>query len=379
MTPPGSATGPSPAEAWPGGLGPLVDHVTGRSMEFGLWFEPEMVNEDSDVARAHPEWVIGPLPRPDPAGVPPPAGAEPVDPRGLRPRARADGCGAGRVRHRLHQVGPQPRSARSRHPRHRPRRRPRPDPRHLPADGRAEGRPPRARDRVLLLRWAPAWTSRCSSAPTGCGSRTASTPWTRQPDEPLDLAARPARAHGQPHRLGPLPHHGAPAHPRLPRRERPVRPPRHRMGPHAGERGGDRRAALLDHPLPRTAATCCSPATWCAPIAATARCGCTASSPRSATVPCSPSPPSAAPTVRSTTGSDSPGSTPRPSTACCPLATSARTSSLTPPRWMQLAQESAEDGGLLLPGSALMVSGLATPLLDPEQALLIDITRAEAS
>lgn len=27
-------------------------------MEFGLWFEPEMVNENSDVARAHPEWIM---------------------------------------------------------------------------------------------------------------------------------------------------------------------------------------------------------------------------------------------------------------------------------------------------------------------------------
>ncbi len=29
-------------------------------MEFGLWVEPEMVNEDSDVIRAHPDWICGP-------------------------------------------------------------------------------------------------------------------------------------------------------------------------------------------------------------------------------------------------------------------------------------------------------------------------------
>jgi alpha-galactosidase len=29
-------------------------------MEFGLWVEPEMVNLDSDVAREHPEWIVGP-------------------------------------------------------------------------------------------------------------------------------------------------------------------------------------------------------------------------------------------------------------------------------------------------------------------------------
>jgi alpha-galactosidase len=47
-------------EAWPGGLEPLVEHVKGLGMEFGLWFEPEMVNEDSDLVRAHPDWVLGP-------------------------------------------------------------------------------------------------------------------------------------------------------------------------------------------------------------------------------------------------------------------------------------------------------------------------------
>ncbi len=47
-------------EVWPDGLGPLIDHVRGLGMEFGLWVEPEMVNPDSDVARAHPEWLLGP-------------------------------------------------------------------------------------------------------------------------------------------------------------------------------------------------------------------------------------------------------------------------------------------------------------------------------
>jgi alpha-galactosidase len=47
-------------DVWPEGLGPLVEHVKGLGMEFGLWFEPEMVNPDSDLVRAHPEWVLGP-------------------------------------------------------------------------------------------------------------------------------------------------------------------------------------------------------------------------------------------------------------------------------------------------------------------------------
>lgn len=47
-------------DVWPQGLHPLVDKVTSLGMQFGLWFEPEMINLDSDVARAHPEWVMAP-------------------------------------------------------------------------------------------------------------------------------------------------------------------------------------------------------------------------------------------------------------------------------------------------------------------------------
>jgi alpha-galactosidase len=45
-------------EVWPQGLHPLIDRVKQRGMQFGLWFEPEMVNPDSDLARAHPEWIM---------------------------------------------------------------------------------------------------------------------------------------------------------------------------------------------------------------------------------------------------------------------------------------------------------------------------------
>lgn len=27
-------------------------------MEFGIWIEPEMINPDSDLYRAHPDWVL---------------------------------------------------------------------------------------------------------------------------------------------------------------------------------------------------------------------------------------------------------------------------------------------------------------------------------
>jgi alpha-galactosidase len=43
---------------WPQGLHPLIDRVTELGMQFGLWVEPEMINLDSDLARAHPDWVM---------------------------------------------------------------------------------------------------------------------------------------------------------------------------------------------------------------------------------------------------------------------------------------------------------------------------------
>ncbi len=43
---------------WSEGLHPLVDHVHSLGMEFGLWVEPEMVNNDSDLVREHPDWVL---------------------------------------------------------------------------------------------------------------------------------------------------------------------------------------------------------------------------------------------------------------------------------------------------------------------------------
>lgn len=45
---------------WPAGLHPLADRVHGLGMQFGLWVEPEMVNLDSEVARRHPDWLLGP-------------------------------------------------------------------------------------------------------------------------------------------------------------------------------------------------------------------------------------------------------------------------------------------------------------------------------
>ncbi len=41
-----------------GGLHKLVEQINSLGMKFGIWFEPEMVSEDSDLYRAHPEWAM---------------------------------------------------------------------------------------------------------------------------------------------------------------------------------------------------------------------------------------------------------------------------------------------------------------------------------
>ncbi|GAA1862603.1 alpha-galactosidase [Asanoa iriomotensis] len=47
-------------DVWPDGLEPFVKVVRAHGMQFGLWFEPEMVNLDSSLARDHPDWILGP-------------------------------------------------------------------------------------------------------------------------------------------------------------------------------------------------------------------------------------------------------------------------------------------------------------------------------
>ena len=45
-------------EKLPGGLESLVPRVKALGMDFGIWIEPEMVNEDSELFRAHPDWAL---------------------------------------------------------------------------------------------------------------------------------------------------------------------------------------------------------------------------------------------------------------------------------------------------------------------------------
>ena len=95
------------ADVWPHGLHPLVDRVRELGMQFGLWFEPEMVNPDSDVARAHPEWIMAA--RDD---LPVPSRHQQVldlTVTGAYEHVKGQMLALlDRVRHRLRQVGPQP-------------------------------------------------------------------------------------------------------------------------------------------------------------------------------------------------------------------------------------------------------------------------------
>jgi len=45
-------------DVWPDGLQPIIQYINDRGIEFGLWFEGEMVNPNSDLYRAHPDWIL---------------------------------------------------------------------------------------------------------------------------------------------------------------------------------------------------------------------------------------------------------------------------------------------------------------------------------
>jgi alpha-galactosidase len=53
---------------FPNGLKPLIDKVHSLGMDFGIWVEPEMVNPNSDLYRAHPDWVLNFTGRPQSEG-----------------------------------------------------------------------------------------------------------------------------------------------------------------------------------------------------------------------------------------------------------------------------------------------------------------------
>lgn len=44
---------------FPNGIKPLVDYAKEQGMQFGIWFEPEMVSPNSELMRHHPDWIMG--------------------------------------------------------------------------------------------------------------------------------------------------------------------------------------------------------------------------------------------------------------------------------------------------------------------------------
>ena len=161
---------------WPHGLHPLVDHVRTLGLQFGLWVEPEMVNLDSDLVRAHPNWVLGPavvasstwrnqhvldVARPD-------VFAHLLERLGRAGRGVLVG---------LPQVGPQPRRPDGR-ARGRSARRARRDVRGVPAHRRAAVEAPRIWRSSPARPGVAASTSASSSAPTASGPQTPTTRWS---------------------------------------------------------------------------------------------------------------------------------------------------------------------------------------------------------
>lgn len=43
----------------PLGIANLADYAHSKNLKFGIWIEPEMVNPDSELASAHPDWIVG--------------------------------------------------------------------------------------------------------------------------------------------------------------------------------------------------------------------------------------------------------------------------------------------------------------------------------
>jgi alpha-galactosidase len=200
-------------------------------MEFGIWVEPEMVNPDSDLYRAHPEWALTT------------DGYEPVlarnqlvldlaHARGVRPRPRPARRAAARPRHLVREVGHEPRPHRRERRRRRAgthRRRSR-----CTAARRAARRHPAVEfescssggariDHEILQRTERVWTSDCNDALERQTIQRGASMLI--PPELMGAHIGPSAAHTT----------GRTARPRVPGRHGAVRPPRCRVEP-AGAR-----------------------------------------------------------------------------------------------------------------------------------------------
>ena len=246
-TPRASATGTSTRASGRDGLHPLVDRVRGLGMEFGLWVEPEMVNLDSDLARAHPDWMLRPAAVARRSTSRYQQVLDLAHPGGLRAT-----CSSGSIallteypiaylkwdhNRDLLEAG---RSPRGRPGRARADRWPSTGCSTSCAPGTRAWRSSRARPAGC------ASTSRCWSTPTGSGAATCIDPLERQQIQrwtaqllPPELVGSPRRRSGRSHTTGRTPRPG------LPGRHRAVRLVRHRVGPDRGVGGRAQGAGVL--------------------------------------------------------------------------------------------------------------------------------------
>ena len=351
---------------WPDGLHPLIDHVRELGMEFGLWVEPEMINPDSDLARRHPDWILrGRM------ALPPSARQQQVLDL-AHPEAYAYIAG------RLHALLDEYPIA------------------YLKWDHNRDlvdaGSGPEGVARVhahtlavyrlldeLKARHPGLEIESCASGGArvdlGILDRTDRI-WTSDSLDPLERldepavhrARRAARADGhapdQPGRALLRAHRVA----RAQRRRRPVRPLRHRVGPHLGRRGDARARSPRGSRSPSGCGRSSRPAASCTSTAPTPASMCAAWSRRTRHPPSSPSrrPRHPSPTRRVACGCR--GSTPTAGTACGCIATGEHGDDpgQSPLAWAQ--------HDTVLTGRELESVGLRPPVQFPQQATVVELT-----
>ena len=232
------------AAVWPEGLGP-AGRARDRPRDGVRPVGRARDGQPRLRGRAHPSRAGPARTRRRAAGVAAAAGARPPGRRGLRRPARRPAGTPRRPRHRLPQVGPQPRPHR-RHPR-RPTGRARADAGGVPTPRRAARRPPDPRDRVLLLRRRARRRRGADPHRPDLAQRHQRSPRAAAPAA-VDVAARAAGADGIARGARHLAHDRP--HPRaaLPRGHRAAPLLRHRVGHDPPRRGRAGRAAVVDRP-----------------------------------------------------------------------------------------------------------------------------------
>ena len=266
-------------QVWPDGLDPLIEHVRGLGMEFGLWFEPEMVNPDSDLFRAHPEWIL--------------SAGEARTPLLHRNQQVLDLTRPEVVDHlfdRVHAVLSEHAIDYVKWDHNRDL---------LEAGSGARGGAPAVHaqtlafydllDRLRAAHPDVAWES-CASGggriDLGVLERVQRV-WTsdmtdalaRQSDPAVDHPAGRAGVRRRARLRAHLAHHRPDALPRLPGRDRPLRRLRHRVGPHRGLGARTSTGSPTGSRGSSGSARCCTPGASSGPSPATRPCCCTASSP----------------------------------------------------------------------------------------------------